>query len=95
MNPGHRPTAIVVIVVVLVWAVFSAGFVTGGVATDRGFRPLAQLAGAQPPEPPAGFGDVDFEVFWQAWTAIQDNIYNGPIGPEVLREGAIRGIASG
>ena len=93
MNPGHRLTAIAVTVVVLVWAVFSAGFVTGGIAADRGFRPLAQLAGEQPPEPPTGFGDVDFEVFWQAWTAIQDNIYNGPIDPEVLREGAIRGIA--
>ncbi len=93
MSLRLRLAAAIVVSVVVVWAVFSAGFITGNVAADQGFRPLALLAGEQPPEPPAGFDDVDFTVFWEAWTAIQDNIYKGPIDPEVLREGAINGLA--
>ncbi len=93
MSRRVRVAAAITISIVVVWAAFSAGFISGNVAADQGFRPLAQLAGEQPPEPPAGFDDVDFTVFWEAWTAIQDNIYNGPIDPEVLREGAINGVA--
>ena len=93
MNRKLRMATLITVAAVLVWAVFSAGFVTGTVAGDQGFQPLAQLAGDAPPEPPTDFEDVDFAVFWEAWTVIQANFYGGPIDPEELREGAIRGLA--
>ena len=93
MNRKLRMVTLITVAAVLVWAVFSAGFVTGTVAGDQGFQPLAQLAGDAPPEPPTDFEDVDFAVFWEAWTVIQTNFYGGPIDPEELREGAIRGLA--
>ncbi len=93
MNPKLRMATLITVAAVLVWAVFSAGFVTGTVAGHQGFQPLAQLAGDAPPEPPTDFEDVDFSVFWEAWTVIQSHLYGGPIDPEALREGAIRGLA--
>ena len=93
MSRKLRMATLITVAVVAIWAVFSAGFVTGTVAGDQGFQPLAQLAGDAPPEPPADFDDVDFAVFWEAWTVIQKHFYGGPLDPEALREGAIRGMA--
>ena len=93
MNRKLRLAAMITVAVVALWAVFSAGFVSGSVAGQQGFRPLAVLAGDAPPEPPAGFEDVDFTLFWEAWTVIQDHFYGGPLDPAALREGAIRGLA--
>ena len=93
MNRKLRMATLITVAVVAIWAVFSAGFVTGTAAGDQGFRPLALLAGDAPPEPPANLEDVDFTLFWEAWTVIQDHYYGGPLDAEVLREGAIRGLA--
>ena len=93
MKRIFRLAAWAVIPFVLAGILFSAGFVAGNTTADHGFRPLAQLMGHRPPEPPVGFEDVDFTVFWEAWTAVQDNLYNGPIEADILREGAVRGVA--
>lgn len=70
-----------------------AGAVPPDLPADQGFRPLALPVGDAPPETPADFEDVDFDLFWEAWTVIQDHYYGGPLDPKVLREGAIRGLA--
>jgi len=63
------------------------------VDADQGPRPLAFPTSEALPETPPEFDDVDFALFWEAWTVIQDHFYGGPLDPEVLREGAIRGLA--
>ena len=60
---------------------------------DQELRPLAFPTAAAIPETPAEFEDIDFTLFWEAWTVIQDHFYGGPIDSEILREGAIRGLA--
>ncbi len=117
MNRNRRMATLIAAAVVAVCAVFGAGFVTGIIAGDQDTRPLAQFAGAVPPElpadvdadqeprplafptagaqpeTPAEFEDIDFTLFWEAWAVIQDHYYGGPLDPDVLREGAIRGLA--
>ncbi len=63
------------------------------VDADQDPRPLAFPTADARPETPPEFDDVDFALFWEAWTVIQDHFYGGPLDPEVLREGAIRGLA--
>ena len=70
-----------------------AGDVPPDLPADQGFRPLAFPTADALPETPADFEDVDFTLFWEAWTVIQNHYYGGPLDPEVLREGAIRGLA--
>lgn len=63
------------------------------VDADQEPRPLAFPTADALPETPAEFDDIDFTLFWEAWSVIQDHYYDGPLDPEVLREGAIRGLA--
>ncbi|MCY4111069.1 MAG: S41 family peptidase, partial [Chloroflexi bacterium] len=63
------------------------------VDADQDPRPMAFPTADARPETPAEFDDVDFALFWEAWSVIQDHFYGGPLDPEVLREGAIRGLA--
>ena len=63
------------------------------VDADQEPRPLAFPTADALPETPAEFEDVDFTLFWEAWTVLQNHYYGGPLDPEVLREGAIRGLA--
>ena len=79
--------------VVALCLVFSIGFVAGATALGPGVPPPQVVAGEPPPELKDGTDDVDFGLFWEAWTVIQDNFYDGPMAAESLREGAIRGLA--
>ncbi len=93
MRRSVRIATVTLGAVIFAWAVFSAGFFTGNVAAVRGVQPLAQFAGVPAASPPAEVGDIDFGIFWEAWNAIQDNFYRGPLDPGDLREGAINGMA--
>ena len=64
------------------------------VDADQKPRPLAFPTAGARPETPADLEDVDFDLFWEAWTVIQNHYYGGPLDPEILREGAIRGLAT-
>lgn len=78
---------------VTLWAVFAGGFVAGQLLPNRG-RPAPGVVAGDPPVSAASVGEAtDFEIFWEAWNAIQERFYKGPIEPELLREGAIKGLA--
>ena len=72
---------------------FSIGFVAGATALGPGIPPPQVVAGEPPPEIKDEAEEIDFGLFWEAWRAIQDNYYDGPLAAEDLREGAIRGLA--
>ena len=93
MNRRLRIPIILVGTIVIVWAIFSAGFATGNVFAQRGLPPPGILAGALPDTPSQDTDDVDFGLFWEAWNILQDNFHEGPLDPLVLREGAISGLA--
>ncbi len=80
--------------VVALCFVFAVGFVSGATALGPGIPPPQIVAGDPPPELTNETGEVDFGLFWEAWRVLQDNFYDGPLAPEDLREGAIRGLAS-
>lgn len=73
--------------------VFSIGFVAGATALGPGDPPPRVVAGDPPPELRDETAEVDFGLFWEAWRVLQNNFYDGPMAPETLREGAIRGLA--
>ena len=81
--------------VVALCFVFSIGFVAGATALGPGVPPPQVVAGDPPPEikDQTEEEEVDFGLFWEAWTVIQDNYFDGPLAAEDLREGAIRGLA--
>ena len=93
MNRKLRIATVILGSLITAWAVFAGGFVAGNLASERGFRPLALLAGVPPAAPPEEVGDLDFDIFWEAWNAIQASFYKGPLDPDILREGAIHGLA--
>ncbi len=93
MNRKMRGAAMLAVGIAVLWAVFAAGVVTGGLASGRG-GPLRVLAGPAPSDPVPEAAEIGFGVFWEAWNAIQENYYEGPLDPEALREGAIRGLAA-
>ena len=79
--------------VIALCLVFSIGFVAGATALGPGVPPPQVVAGDPPPEIKDETDEVDFGLFWEAWSVIQDNYYDGPLAAESLREGAIRGLA--
>ena len=79
--------------VIALCLVFSIGFVAGATALGPGVPPPQVVAGEPPPEIKDETDGVDFGLFWEAWRVLQDNFYDGPLAPETLREGAIRGLA--
>ncbi|MCY3895684.1 MAG: S41 family peptidase [Chloroflexi bacterium] len=79
--------------VIALCLVFSIGFVAGATALGPGVPPPQVVAGDPPPEVKDETDGVDFGLFWEAWSVIQDNYYDGPLAAESLREGAIRGLA--
>ena len=93
MNRKLRLPIILVGTIVIVWAIFSAGFATGNVVAQRGLPPPGILAGALPATLSQDADDVDFGLFWEAWNILQDNFHEGPLDPLSLREGAISGLA--
>ncbi|MBM4436776.1 MAG: S41 family peptidase [Actinobacteria bacterium] len=94
MRPRFQIALIGLATLVALWAVFAGGFVAGQLLPNRG-RPAAGVVAGDPPAASAeGTGEAtDFKVFWEAWNAIQERFYRGPIDPQRLREGAIKGLA--
>lgn len=72
---------------------FSIGFVAGATALGPGIPPPQVVAGDPPPEVKDQTDEVDFGLFWEAWRVLQDHYYEGPLAADVLREGAMRGLA--
>ncbi len=92
----HRNARVLVLLLgslLTLWVVFAVGFVAGATALGRGLPPLSVVAGEPPPDRTVEAADADFGVFWEAWNVIQDNIVDGPLDPQTLRDGAIRGLA--
>ena len=72
---------------------FGFGLVVGSTTGTRGSPPSQILRGSPPVELQQDAVTADFGIFWEAWRALQDNYYEGPLDPQTLKEGAIKGIA--
>ena len=72
---------------------FGLGLVIGSTTATRGYPPSQILRGTPPVELQQEAQTADFGIFWEAWRALQDNYYKGPIDPQTLKEGAIKGMA--
>ena len=72
---------------------FGLGLVIGSTTATRGSPPWQILRGTPPVELQQDARTADFGIFWEAWRALQDNYYKGPLDPQTLKEGAIKGIA--
>ena len=73
--------------------VFGLGLIIGATTATRGSPPPHILRGNPPVELEKDTQATDFGVFWEAWRALQENYYKGPLDPQTLKEGAIKGIA--
>ena len=72
---------------------FGLGLVIGSTTATRGYPPSQILRGTPPVELQQDAQTADFGIFWEAWRALQDNYYKGPLDPQTLKEGAIKGMA--
>jgi carboxyl-terminal processing protease len=72
---------------------FGLGLVIGATTATSGSPPLQILRGNPPVEILQDAQATDFGVFWEAWRTLQENYYKGPLDPQTLKEGAIKGIA--
>lgn len=94
----------VLLALVLLAGVCSAGFVAGMTLTGRGDGPLAQLPSlpGMPASNPAASENQDaatpedleelFKPFWQAWNLVNENYVDQPVDQTVLMRGAIQGM---
>ncbi len=88
-----RAVTMMVLVTIVVVSTFLIGFGMGGIFAPIGPSSAIAVSAQYPPapEPPANV-DEQFELFWEAWDALEHTFYGELPDAEQMTYGAIRGV---